>query len=126
MKRLAPFFAAILIIIAGCSGGGSDHSNTVTTSPVASPPAIADAFPMLKAIVWFSNFTFDSETGLNIDWTLTSNPEVNDHYRQVVAGPLLYQSSLIGTFAMTSINSIIGGGLTKALSIRQPCAWAIN
>jgi hypothetical protein len=40
---------------------------------------------MLKAIVWFSNITFESEAGVNIDWTLTSNQEVNDHYRKVVA-----------------------------------------
>ena len=50
-------------------------------------PTLADAFPMLKAIVWFSNFTYESETGFNIDWTLTSNQEVNDHYREVVADP---------------------------------------
>jgi hypothetical protein len=42
---------------------------------------------MLKAIVWFSNITFESEAGVNIDWTLTSNQEVKDHYRQVVADP---------------------------------------
>lgn len=50
-------------------------------------PTLADAFPMLKAIVWFSNITFESEAGVNIDWALTSNQEVIDHYRQVVADP---------------------------------------
>ena len=53
----------------------------------ASIPTLSDAFPMLKAIVWFSNITFESEAGVNIDWTLTSNQEVNDHYRKVVADP---------------------------------------
>ena len=50
-------------------------------------PTLEDEFPMLKAIVWFSNITFESEAGVNIDWTLTSNQEVKDHYRQVVADP---------------------------------------
>jgi hypothetical protein len=41
----------------------------------------------LKEIIWFSNITFESEAGVNIDWTLTSNQEVKDHYRQVAADP---------------------------------------
>jgi hypothetical protein len=79
---------------ADTKGGGADEADIkiawidqVYNLNDTSIPTLADAFPMLKAIVWFSNFTYESETGFDIDWTLTSNQEVNDHYREVVADP---------------------------------------
>jgi hypothetical protein len=60
----------------------------------ASIPTLADAIPILKAIVWFSNITFESEAGVNIDWTLTSRQEVNDHHRQMVSDPNFIKAPL--------------------------------
>jgi hypothetical protein len=86
---------------ADTKGGGASEANIkiawidqVYNLSDASIPTLADAFPMLKAIVWFSNITFESEAGVMVDWTLTSNQEVNDRYRQMVSNPFFIKAPL--------------------------------
>lgn len=80
-------------------GGGADEVSIKTAwisqvYNVRDPatPSLARDFPMIKAIFWFSQFKFESEVSGNVDWRVTSRPEVVDFYRETVLDPYFVQA----------------------------------
>jgi len=50
-------------------------------------PTLTGSFPMIKAILWFSQLKYEQEVGGEVDWRLNSNQEVIDYYSNIVSDP---------------------------------------
>jgi hypothetical protein len=50
----------------------------------SSIPRLDTQFPMLKAIFWFNQLKYEAETGSQVDWRLSTQPEVRAFYTETV------------------------------------------